>query len=112
MFRYMEAAEDEFLRSLGRAYSDIESEFGVTFPRVHVEAQFVSALRYDETVDVEVSVERVGETAFTLYFDASMDGRPVARGRMTAVCISTGAERPMALPVPLADELRSAMGGE
>lgn len=107
MFRFMEAAEDEFLRSLGLAYSSIEPMLGLSFPRVHVEAQFVSALRYDDLPEIEVSVERVGETSYTLYFDASLNSQPIARGRITAVCISTATERPVPLPEPLATALRS-----
>lgn len=112
MFRFMEAAEDEFLRSLGLPYAAVEKAKGVSFPRVHVEAQFVAPLRYDEVVDMEVTVERVGETAFTLYFDASKDGKPVARGRVTVVCISVETERPVLLPGELAEALRRAMGVE
>jgi acyl-CoA thioester hydrolase len=112
MFRFMEAAEDEFLRSLGLPYSAVEKAKGVSFPRVHVEAQFVAPLRYDDVVDMEVTVERVGETAFTLYFDASKDGKPVARGRVTAVCVSVETDRPVLLPGELADGLRRAMGVE
>lgn len=108
MFRFMEAAEDEFLRSAGAAYSGIEGSLGVSFPREHVEAQFVAALRYDDVVDVEVSVERVEETSFTLYFDASKEGAAVARGRMTVACISVGTERPAALPGELVAALIGA----
>lgn len=106
MFRFMEAAEEEFLRSLGVPYSGIAASLGLSFPRVHVEAQFVAGLRYDDVVDVEVSVERVGETSFTLYFDASMEGAPAARGRMTVVCMSVASERAASLPLELAAALR------
>ncbi len=108
MFRFMEEAEDEFLRSLGKEYSSVDPALRISFPRVHVEAQFMAALHYDDPVDLEVSVERVGETAFTLYFDASLDGKPVACGRITAVCVSTATERSVALPTALAEALRSA----
>lgn len=112
MFRFMEAAEDEFLRSLGLSYAAMEKSRGVLFPRVHVEAQFVAPLHYDDVVDSEVTVERVGETAFTLYFDASKDGVPVARGRVTAVCVSMETERPVLLPAELSEALRRATGVE
>lgn len=108
MFRFMEEAEDEFLRSLGKEYSGVDLALRISFPRVHVEAQFMAALHYDDPVDLEVSVERVGETAFTLYFDAFLDGKPVARGRITAVCVSTATEQSVALPTALAEALRSA----
>lgn len=112
MFRFMEAAEDEFLRSLGLPYAAVEKAKKVSFPRVHVEAQFVAPLRYDDVVDTEVTVERVGETAFTLYFDASKDGVAVARGRVTVVCVSVETDRPVLLPAELAEALRRATGIE
>jgi len=111
MFRFMEAAEEEFLRSAGLPYAAIEKARGVIFPRVHVEAQFMAPLHYDDVVDMEVTVERVGEKAFTLYFDASKDGAPVACGRMTAVSISVETERAVLLPAELADALRRTVGG-
>lgn len=112
MFRFMEAAEDEFLRSLGLPYAAVEKARKVSFPRVHVEAQFMAPLHYDDVVDMEVTVERVGETAFTLYFDASKEGAPVARGRVTAVCVSLETERAILLPAELSDALRKSMGSE
>ncbi len=111
MFRYLEATEDEFLRAAGIPYSRFEPSQGVSFPRVHVEAQFMAALKYDDVVDMELSVERVGETSFTLYFDASREGAPVARGRMTVVCISVATERPVALPAEMAAALERGGSG-
>ena len=107
MFRRMEAAEDEFMRSIGFAYADIDPEAKISFPRVHVEAQFIAALHYDDQIETEVSVERVGETSYTLYFMSICRGVAVARGRITSVCMSLETERSVPLPDAMAEALRS-----
>ncbi len=110
MFRHMEAAEDEFLRAIGFPYADIEPAAQLSFPRVHVEAQFVAPLRYDDVVETQVTVERVGESSFTLYFMSVSNEAAVARGRITAVCMSTVTQKSTPLPEELADALRARRG--
>lgn len=107
MFRHMEAAEDEFMRSLGFPYSSLEPSGQFSFPRVHVEAQFLAPLHYDDEVETEVTVERVGESSFSLYFFSICRAIPVARGRLTAVCISLTTQHSHPLPEELAEALRS-----
>lgn len=107
MFRHMEAAEDEFMRTLGFPYSSVEPAGELSFPRVHVEAQFVAPLHYDDEVETAVTVERVGESSFSLYFFSTCRSVPVARGRITAVCMSVATQRSHPLPEDLAEALRS-----
>src|SRR5580704_5232512 len=77
MLRYFEAAEIEFLRSLGFSYG---MSPGLGFPRVRVECDYRSAVVFDDEVDVEVSVKRVGTSSYTLEFAAMKDGTLAANG--------------------------------
>lgn len=106
MFRHMEAAEDEFMRSISLEYSKTMADGELAFPRVHVEAQFMAALHYDDEIETHVLVERVGESSFTLYFKTVCNEVAVARGRITSVCISVDSQRPHAIPEAMADALR------
>ena len=93
MLRHFEAAEIEFLRSLG-----LDSrEAAVSFPRVHVECTYTAMVRFDDLLEVSVRVERVGNSSYKLAFEARVEDRPVARGAVTAVCvdIKTGRSRPL-----------------
>src|ERR1700726_4742643 len=86
MFRHFEAAEAEFLRSHGLHYSDEQSgEIG--WPRVRVECNYTSPVRFDDLLDIAGSVERVGTASFTLAFSAAVAGRAVADGKITIVCL-------------------------
>jgi acyl-CoA thioesterase FadM len=67
-------------------------------------------LHYDDEVETQVTVERVGESSFTLYFMSIANGAAVARGRITAVCMSITTQRSTPLPEGLAEALRLHRG--
>lgn len=105
IFRHFEAAEHDFLHSIGLPYTDPEFR-DLSFPRVHVECDFTAEVRYDDLLDVEVTIERVGTSSFGLVFGASVGNKPVAKGRITVVCIDRHTHRPAPIPDPLARALR------
>ena len=105
MLRYFEAAEQEFLRSIGHHFADIHAT-GMGFPRVHVECTYTSAVGYDDLMNIEVRLERVGNSSYTLAYAASVSDRPVAHGSITVVCIDLSTQRSRPLPDEMAKRLR------
>jgi len=85
-FRYMEFAEVAFLRSRGLSVSMTWGEEKLGFPRVSAACDFLSPVRFDDVLDIEVRVERVGRKSVTYSFDFAHQGKPVAKGRVSAVC--------------------------
>jgi acyl-CoA thioester hydrolase len=85
-FRYMEFAEVAFLRSRGLSVSMGWGQEKLGFPRVAANCDFLRPVRFDDVVDIEVRVERVGDKSVTYTFDFWHEGKPVAKGRVTAVC--------------------------
>lgn len=104
LLNHFDSAETEFMRSIGMGYREIQDEH-ISFPRVHVECDYTSALRFDDVMTIAVSVERVGGASFTLTFEVHVADRHAARGKMTIVAMSRATER----PVPLPDALRAAL---
>jgi len=101
MLRYFEAAEIEFLRSMGYQYRDAPE---IGFPRVRVECEYRSAIGFDDLLDISVTVKRVGSSSYTLAFAALKDGATAAHGSIVVVCVG----RPgRAQPIP--DALRNAL---
>lgn len=100
-FTLMEQVEHEFLRSLGLSVmmSDADGPFG--FPRVSAQCDFRSPVKFEDLVDVELRLERIGSKSVTFGFRFSAAGRLVAEGRLTTVCcrVRPGAE-PEGLPIP------------
>jgi YbgC/YbaW family acyl-CoA thioester hydrolase len=105
LFRHFEVAEEEFLRAIGQPYTDLESR-EVSYPRVHVEADFLAALRYDDEVDIEVAPERVGNASFTLVFVVRKNGVEAARGRYVIATMDRRTQRSCPVPEHFAALLR------
>ncbi|HUA86296.1 MAG TPA: thioesterase family protein [Bryobacteraceae bacterium] len=104
LLNHFDVAETEFMRSIGTGYRELETP-ETSFPRVHVECDYTSALRFDDLMKIAVTVERVGGASFTLGFDVTVEDRHAARGKMTVVAISRKTQR----PIPLPDRLRAAL---
>ena len=111
MFRYMEVAEHELMRSLGLPYATALRT--LAFPRVHLDCDFHRAIAYDDELDVTAKIERVGGSSWTVLFTALPSGAEptapaLAVGHMTIVAMDQATERATALP----DDLRRALLGE
>jgi acyl-CoA thioester hydrolase len=87
-FPMMEAAEHEFLRSLGISVFPAE-DGAVTWPRVAASCDYLAAARFEDVLQIAVVVTKIGSTSiqygFTFTRPADND-RLIARGSMTAVC--------------------------
>jgi acyl-CoA thioester hydrolase len=91
IIRWTEEAEAELHRRLGI----IEQTFGAT-PRVRTEFEFGDVLRFDDVVDITLSVAALGTTSITYRVEVVRDSTEVATGRMVAVFIDrvTGEKEP------------------
>ena len=85
-FRWMEAAEVEFLRSRGLSVAMGWEGQKIGFPRVAASCDYLRPVRFEDVLEVAVSLERVGGKSLTYAFAFSKDGEAVARGQLTAVC--------------------------
>ncbi len=103
-FAYMEEAEHEFLRSLGFGVICNINGQSISWPRVNAECNYRSAIRFEEMIDIEVAVERIGSKSVTYGFQFSRDGVPVADGQVTTVCCkfdhALDGQRPESVTIP------------
>jgi YbgC/YbaW family acyl-CoA thioester hydrolase len=109
-FRYMEAAETDFLQGIGMsvAWREAEGRFG--FPRVSVACDFKRPVRFEDVLDIDVTVEEVGRKSVRYRFDFSLGGKEVATGRITTVfCRTTPDHGIESLEIPA--EIRRKLGG-
>ena len=85
-FRFMEAAECEFLRSLGLSVKmDWEGQ-AIGFPRVSATCDYVKPALFEDLLDVAVSIDRIGAKSVTYAFEFSRAGETLAKGKVTSVC--------------------------
>ena len=80
VIRWAEDAEAELHRQLGI----VQRTFGAT-PRVNIEFNYGVPLRFDDQVDVVITVVALGNTSITYQIDVDRDGLSIAKGKMVAV---------------------------
>ena len=85
-FRWMEAAEVDFLASRGLNVALRWDGRPVGFPRVSASCDFARPVTFMDEVEIAVRAERIGAKSVTYAFEFSKGGEPVARGRITSVC--------------------------
>jgi acyl-CoA thioester hydrolase len=114
-FRFMEAAETAFMRSLGLSVVLSTCGLDVCLPRVHAECDYQLPLRFEDEVSVHLLVERKGMRTLTYQFRFSkLNAEPpveVARGKLIAVCAARqpdGTMKSVPLPKVFADKLQEA----
>jgi YbgC/YbaW family acyl-CoA thioester hydrolase len=102
-FRWMEAAEVEFLRSLGLSVAMTADGLKLGLPRVSASCDFLKPARFEDVLEVSVILEKVGRKSLTYLFDFHKQGEHIARGRISAVCCRVEENRKLeAIEIPAA----------
>jgi len=100
-FIFMEQAEHEFLRQLGMSVHRDDGVNVVSWPRVSARCDYQSPVKFEDVLDIEVRIARVGQKSVTYEFAFSCQGRAVAEGQITAVCCRIEAgQPPQSIPIP------------
>ncbi len=84
-FRIMEETEHAFWRSLGESVHTETDGETISWPRVSVNCSFVSPVRFEDELMIELSIVTIGKSSLTMRYDFSCDGREVAQGEMKTV---------------------------
>jgi acyl-CoA thioester hydrolase len=107
-FRFMESAEVELLRSLGISVRLPWNGSMIGFPRVSAECDYLSPARFEDLLEVTVTVSKIGTSSVTYAFEFGKDGTAVARGKVTSVCCRIlGKDKFESMPIP--PEIRSLL---
>src|SRR3954465_15298318 len=82
-FRFMEAAEVEFLRSRGLSVAMPWEGQPIGFPRGSASCDFLHPGRFEDVVEIEVSVVKVGRKSVTYAFAFRHGDKAVANGQIS-----------------------------
>jgi YbgC/YbaW family acyl-CoA thioester hydrolase len=113
-FRYMEAAEHAFFRSLGTSIHAAGNDLG--WPRVHVECDFKHPLRFEDVVEIRLFVreKKKKSLVYTFVFRKlnEQPAREVARGTLAVACVKHakrgGKMKGVPIPKAIADKIEIA----
>ena len=93
---YLDVIITELWREAIGPYQELV-ESGVDMVVAEINVRFVGSARFDDELEFEARLTRIGETALSTRIDASVAGQPVIEARMRHVFIDaeTKTKRPM-----------------
>ncbi len=107
-FQFMEQAEHALLRHVGMSVVHPDEEGTISWPRAAARCDYRGPCRFEDVLDVDVSILRLGRRSATYGFRFTVAGDEVAEGQMTAVCCRIGPDhppRPIEIPQWIRDKL-------
>ena len=93
-FLVMEQAEHQMLRDLGMSVVYPYEGGILSWPRVSATCDYQVPLRFEEIVDIEITVSKLGNKSAEYDFAFSRDGEPVANGKFVVVCCFYDSDHP------------------
>ena len=94
-FTMMEEAEH-----VGTSVVVTSEETVISWPRVSSQCNFSGTARFEDEVQVQVSISRIGTRSITYQFTFLISGKQIADGSMTSVCCEITADGPKSIDIP------------
>lgn len=108
-FPMMEEAEHAALRHVGLSVMSPENVEGhLTWPRVSACCDYVSAARFEDILNIHVSVAKIGTSSVTYTFQFSRGEETIATGQIVAVCCLWHPGKPL-VKQPIPPEIRQSL---
>ncbi|HYF51186.1 MAG TPA: thioesterase family protein [Planctomycetota bacterium] len=112
-YRFMEAAEHAFIRSLGLSVVPTGFDPPIGWPRVASSCEYKRPLKYDDEVEIHLQVSKKTEKAvtYTCTFRKVGDPEVCAVGSITVVCVTIrqGKMQATFIPKEYADKIDVAV---
>ena len=108
---FMEQAEHDFLRSLGLSVHMELDGNAISWPRLAASCEFFGAVRFEEEVDIHLTVARKGTKSMTYACEFSRGNERIASGEITSACCICNPGEPLraiAIPDVIAAQLAEA----
>jgi len=110
-YRIMEELEHAFWRSLDQSVvmRGGGGEGSISWPRVATSCEYNEPARFEDVLDLTLTVAKVGDRSVTYEVSFHRDGRQIAFGKMTAVCtvMHHGRFEPAAIPGEIREKLEA-----
>jgi YbgC/YbaW family acyl-CoA thioester hydrolase len=103
-FRYMEAAEHAFFRSIGYSVVTRNVDPPVGWPRVHADCDYRRPIRFEDEIEIRMYVIKKKSKSLTYgFWFRKIDGEElvdIASGSLTVVCVTHKNGRMKAAIIP------------
>jgi YbgC/YbaW family acyl-CoA thioester hydrolase len=89
-FRYFEACEEEFYRSLGLSFKTIYEKYQIALPRVEAQCTYKASCRFGDVIEISLSVGKVEEKTITYNFQVFLkpEDKLAAEGYLKCIAVN------------------------
>lgn len=106
VFRFVHEALEDMMEDEGFGYDKVFHEESFVFVIAHCEADYLAHLRVADLIQVHVSVERIGNTSFTMFYQIyKSDSTLVASAKTVHVTLESKKRTKIIIP----DKFRKAL---
>lgn len=98
-FRFAHDALEDFVESLGYTFDQVFHRENFVFVIVHVEADYLAPLRVGDKLEVHVTIEKIGETSFTVLYSIYKEDKTLI-GTAKTVHVTLDATSRKKVPLP------------
>jgi acyl-CoA thioester hydrolase len=107
-FVFFERAEEELYRSLGFSFTDLASK-GLCFPRVEAFCQYKKPARFNDLLEVELTIEELKEKSVKYGFKVNNKetGDLLAVGHLVVVAVDRQTGKATQIPLEIVEKLKS-----
>ena len=101
LYHYLHIAFEEFFEEfIGTSYPEFLDKERIGFPTVKVETEFLRPIRYGDTLEITLTIPRVGHTSVEIVFTAVRrgDDGPCLISRQKVVAVDMSTFRPVQVP--------------
>src|SRR5579871_5956240 len=99
-FRLMEEVEHAFFRSIGMSVVMQHDGMHIGWPRVAANCEYFGPVKFEDELDLQLRVARLGEKSMTYEVDFLLNDRRIALGKITSVCCLIEATGMKSIPIP------------
>lgn len=113
-FRFVHDTFEDFIESEGLNLYQMFQDEKFIFVIVHVEADYYHSLHVGDALDIHLSVERIGNTSFSLSYKIfrSLDNVLIGTAKTVHVCIDKETRGKSPIPLKFAESLNKYLTKE
>lgn len=98
-FRFAHDALEDFVETLGYTFDQVFHREKFVFVIVHAEADYLATLRVGDRLEIHLSIDRVGETSFTVLYNIyKMDKTLVGKAQTVHVTLDSATRKKIPIP--------------
>ena len=106
--KFMERARSEWLRALGFEQDALRDEAGVLFVVRRVEVDYLAPARFNEQIEVSVSLHEIGRASLSVTQTLSRGPTRLVSALVTLACVDAVRFKPVKIPAPILQALDPA----